>query len=577
LAAVVVCFCVPLFVGLGRTDMENDEAIYSYAVDGILRTGDWLNPPLSPGDWTFLEKPPLKFWFVAAPIAAGLLPHREIGMRAWDVIFGAVAFLYVFAIGRRLSGPLCGFIAVMVLFLYEPLLFKHGLRNNNMEAPLFLCYCGGVYHYLAWASGAAARRRHIFAVHAYFFLGFMTKFVAAFFLPVVLAAALVLDREALRRFRADFLVWTAGGLVSLLLAAPWFVYQTLREGAGFWRVLVGDHVYRRFTTSLDPSHLQPWYFYVSTAFEQLTRSGTVWIVGAGLVLLVAMTVRERRREQALVLVWLAVPLALISFGSSKLDHYLYPFLPPLALAAGYATDWLMRFGRDYAVAGMTAVQRRIGGLSKSSGLRMALLSVAALAAVLAVATFLLGNVEWTVGDRRLFRNSHVGRPLAVAMVLALIAGRGAMAARMLWPVGLMLLVVPVNSYENIWKRTLAIDHRLQNSGACMTRVQRAERAAGHAGQGIYSIGQHRWFLHSYYYYFRDLGWDAVDDLDQRAVDAAIVEVGRQRPVLLDEGTFREIRPRYRDAPLPRVPLTTAVLLLPGPYAACDPPLAGERR
>ena len=136
-------------------------------------------------------------------------------MRAWDVIFGAVAFLYVFAIGRRLSGPLCGFIAVMVLFLYEPLLFKHGLRNNNMEAPLFLCYCGGVYHYLAWASGAAARRRHIFAVHAYFFLGFMTKFVAAFFLPVVLAAALVLDREALRRFRADFLVWTAGGLVSL--------------------------------------------------------------------------------------------------------------------------------------------------------------------------------------------------------------------------------------------------------------------------------------------------------------------------------------------------------------------------
>ena len=65
LAAVVVAFCVPLFVGLGRTDVENDEAIYSYAVDGILATGDWLNPPLSPHqDWTFLEKPPLKFWLV---------------------------------------------------------------------------------------------------------------------------------------------------------------------------------------------------------------------------------------------------------------------------------------------------------------------------------------------------------------------------------------------------------------------------------------------------------------------------------------------------------------------------------
>ena len=66
--------------------MENDEAIYSYAVDGILATGDWLNPPLSPFDGhTFLEKPPLKFWIVAAPIRLGLLPHNELGMRVWDV------------------------------------------------------------------------------------------------------------------------------------------------------------------------------------------------------------------------------------------------------------------------------------------------------------------------------------------------------------------------------------------------------------------------------------------------------------------------------------------------------------
>ena len=34
LAVIVAAFALPLFVGLGRTDMENDEAIYSYAVDG---------------------------------------------------------------------------------------------------------------------------------------------------------------------------------------------------------------------------------------------------------------------------------------------------------------------------------------------------------------------------------------------------------------------------------------------------------------------------------------------------------------------------------------------------------------
>ena len=33
--------------------------------------------------------------------------------------------------------------------------------------------------------------------------------------------------------------------------------------------------------------------------------------------------------------WAVVPMAIISAGTSKLYHYAYPFLPPVALAAGY--------------------------------------------------------------------------------------------------------------------------------------------------------------------------------------------------------------------------------------------------
>ena len=99
---------------------------------------------------------------------------------------------------------MCGVVAVMVLFVYEPLLFEHGLRGNNMEAPLFLCYCGGIYHFLAWGEPRrpAVRRRHIAAIALYFFLGFMTKFVAALFLPVVLAAVSLMLPQPRRYLRA---------------------------------------------------------------------------------------------------------------------------------------------------------------------------------------------------------------------------------------------------------------------------------------------------------------------------------------------------------------------------------------
>ena len=202
LALVIATFCLPLFLGLGRSDVENDEGIYSFAVDGILATGDWLNPPTSPHtDAVFLEKPPLKFWIVAAPIYYGLLPHDEFGLRFWDALFGSLAFLYVFWIARRFSTALGGFVAALVLAVHAPLVFEHGLRSNNMEAALVLSYCGGVAHFLAWSSSTAARPRRLHALAAalFFVLGFMTKFVAAIFLPLVVGLAVVISSGYRRR------------------------------------------------------------------------------------------------------------------------------------------------------------------------------------------------------------------------------------------------------------------------------------------------------------------------------------------------------------------------------------------
>ncbi|MBA3297948.1 MAG: hypothetical protein H0U19_13545, partial [Acidobacteria bacterium] len=131
LPLVLIAFCFPLFIGLDSADLDNDEAIYAYAVESILTTGDWMSPLISPTtDVVFLEKPHLKFWIVALPIRLGLLPYNEFGLRFWDALFGAAAFVYVFLIGRRLAGPLCGVVAVLVLFAHRPLLFEHGLRST---------------------------------------------------------------------------------------------------------------------------------------------------------------------------------------------------------------------------------------------------------------------------------------------------------------------------------------------------------------------------------------------------------------------------------------------------------------
>ena len=328
LAVVLVLFALPLFVGLGGRDLRGDEAAHSFSVDRILESGDWLAPKSSPSeDAVFLEKPPLKFWIVAAPIKLGLLPHNEFGLRFWDALFGGLAFLYVFAIGSRLKGGLCGAVAVLILFVHNPLLFEHGLRGNNMEAALLLCYCGGLYHFMAAMSAGhvRSRRRHAVAVGLYFALGFMVKFVAALFLPIVLGAAtLIFGAWRVKAFR-DWRMWAGVCALAFALIAPWFIYSQIRFGALLWQVMFASQVYTRLTSFLDPAHLQPWSFYFVSMYREFANSESLMLVGAGLVVLLIQTIRTRWVEGGTVLLWLGLPLVAISAGTSKLYHYAYPY------------------------------------------------------------------------------------------------------------------------------------------------------------------------------------------------------------------------------------------------------------
>jgi hypothetical protein len=582
LAVILVAFCVPLFVGLDRRDLENDEAIYSYAVDSILASGDWLNPVLSPFETNrFLEKPPLKFWIVAAPIALGILPHNELGFRAWDPLFGSIALLYVFALGRRLGGVVCGLIGVFVLFIYSPLLFVHGLRDNAMEAPLFLSYCGGIYHFLVWATAAdntdrsgTSTLRHAVAVMLYFVLGFMTKFVASLFLPVVLLAATVSNREALRRALTQWRRWVALAGVAIVLIVPWFIYQYRTEGNGLFHVMFGEHVVTRFTTSLDPGHVHPWNFYYVTMMEQFGYSQVTWLVLIGAVVLLANTVVRPSLERVLIVFWFAIPVALISTGTSKLHHYLYPFLPPVALAAGYGPAWLLAVGRSYIDRAMDAAHTRwVARRAWGPAVRNTLLALAAVAVFTALVTFVLGRIDVAIGTRPFFRNSSVERPLVIALLFAMLAGHGVAAARVLLPAILVAAVLPMNQYRSILEQLGEERHVVRNVSECLQRIRTAEVAAGRTPPGVYAVGGERWFLHSYFFYLRKVGgWQSMTVADDSTLEQSLFTPGLQRPIMMGDPEYQEFKKRKGEAlqAVPALALREVLLLMPGPYAACAP-------
>jgi len=596
-AAVAILFCAPLFVGLGLNDQENDEAIYSYAAQSLVETGDWLNPRLAPSaDAVFLEKPPLKFWIVALPIRLGLLPDNDFGLRVWDAVFGAAAFLYVFAIGRRMAGWFCGVAAALILYSFDSLIFTHGLRGNNMEAPLVLAYAGAAYHFLRWveAQTPGASRTHALVVGLYFLLGFMTKFVASFFLPMILLGSILeltaVRAKAVREWRA----WGLSALVVAALAAPWFVYQMSRPDSGLWAIMLGEHVYERFSGWLDPAHLRPWWFYFADVLEQMRAAGAWWLVILGGLLIHARVIRERWAEGTVALYWFWLPFALMSLGNSKLRHYTYPFLPPLALAGGYLAaraaetavaiaagrtpGWLDHVfrapGIDRPVRWMRSAAERVEQRwpywppTVTRVARAVMLGAAAVSLGLAALALVFPH-RLRVGGTVLARDPSVWKPGLAALGLGLLAGRGELVARIAVPL-LLLTLLPLGPYRATLARLNASSHPLQSASACIQSVQGSERAAGRRVAGVEAYLPADSYQHSYFFYFRRLGLSWRTELSDDQLLRMLDTPGEQRPVLLPLRRFAAVREAHDalGATRPLLQLEDVVLLLPGPYARC---------
>jgi hypothetical protein len=484
---------------------------------------------------------------------------------------------------------MCGAAAVLLLFAHHPLLFNHGLRANTMDAPLVLAYCGGVFHFLAWARRVPERAgeaesgmrdaAHAVAVGLYFVLGFMTKFVAALFLPLVIAAVGASVDEYRGRIVRHWRLWAGVGVLALALIAPWFAWAHLRYGGALWQSMVGDHVLRRVTSSLDPTHVQPWYFYPSILYTRLRESDSATLVFAGLIVLTFQVARRRWPEGVTVIAWSVLPLILMSASTSKLYHYTYPFLPPLALGAGYVATLAVLLAPAPLSRAVRAFDeykvRRLPHAAAFLGrdpLRRLLLGASAGALVVAIVSVTYGPIQFAVGATEI-RSSGVFRPVIVAFVCALLAGAVTGASRR-WVVVLVLGFLPLGGYRQSVAALFDNEGPIRAVRDCVLQVQ---SGLGATSSGLYVDLPDAAVSYPLYYYFRKVrpwirpGPSATAPSERRA-DGVLAELPSLVLQAHEAGTGQALSPTDSGPARGSVPTADVgagvVIRLPGPYAAC---------
>jgi 4-amino-4-deoxy-L-arabinose transferase-like glycosyltransferase len=332
---------------LGVAPIERAEIYFLDVARAMVETGDWLVPRYE-GE-RFFDKPPLAYWAMATSF---LWLDISIGAARLVAVFAAVGVaLATFALGRLLFDSRSALIGGLVLSTTLAFLSFARLAMSDMLLCLFTTlavalalrlFRDGPPRWTAPAFGVALG------------LGFLAKGPVALLVPGLAAVLLLVGT----RRRGGPLPFGAGSVavaaVSFaVIAVPWFALIYRRLG---WEPLayffLRENVERFAGEAYDVG--RPVWFYLPTYFAE----GLPWSPFLPLALLRLLRDPDRRvRESTRFLAgWAALVLLPLSLSRGKIDYYLLPVYPALALLVGRylaRTPWC-RLDRAWTRAALMA-------------------------------------------------------------------------------------------------------------------------------------------------------------------------------------------------------------------------------
>lgn len=301
-----------------------DEPRYIRVAQEMLEGGHWLVPHLNGSLYT--QKPPLFFWLLA--ICASVFGSWDRLVMIVPSICGAIGCLSVTLWFGALSGrPGTGFRAAWVLATCLPFLFTAQLvRMDILLAFTVTVALACVFRLLAVE--AASPPMVLAGLYGALAVGTLIKGPVAVALPALATAAWLAREGGWSRLRLLRLEWGVPLYMGLVLA--WAVPAAIEAGPAYvWHVLVEQST-GRVSGELSGSHPQPWYFYLA-AFPWMALPWLPFFAASAFVRAPAGGSIVERQAVSLWWSWWITTLVFFSLASGKLEIYLLPLFPAMAL------------------------------------------------------------------------------------------------------------------------------------------------------------------------------------------------------------------------------------------------------
>ncbi len=384
-----------LFARLGELPLlQPDEGRNAEIAREMKETGAWLVPTYD--GISYLDKP--AFHFRAVALSLSVLGDNELAARLPSVLFALALLAVLFAFSRRVYGPRCAALAVVVI-VTSPLFLAFG-RIVILDMALALFVSISILAGFLAEEASSARRRWSFVSAGAAAVATLVKGPVGFLTPLLVLSALhALERRPRAILR---LLSPANLLLFAAVVLPWFLALTDRH-PDFPHYGIVEETLRRYATS-SFRRTGPFYYYAPVLLAVFFP----WSV----LLPESIVLAARRRRfllpaDRLFILWAIVVVLFFSTSQSKLPGYILTAVVALGVLIARVADRALD-----AAAGRAA--------------RLVLRGAAVLAVICAILSVLLAvgifEPDWI---RRLFRIRSrefdrlvpTFRPLAVTLVV----------------------------------------------------------------------------------------------------------------------------------------------------------------
>jgi len=327
---IITSASILIFSRLGRDYLRDyDECIYAQYAKEMQLSRHFLTYRWN-GERIF-EKPPLFGWFMQLPYIFGV---NEFTARISSVILGIILLIFIYFFTKKYFSDIIALAAVLVLLGSK--FFFQNLITVNTDIGFTLFTFLGFYSFII----SKKRKKFSYISGLFFGLAAMTKG-----LNVILFLCAILFTFVFNRNKEIIKNYLNLVVAFLIIITPWHLYQIVFHGKEFVQVYFVDNLLIRTIYSIFPK--ESIFFYGDILINDLLP----WNLFVILIIIIFSFHFIKKRTLInfssckpddfkiillYVLSFVLIPLILLSLVKTRLDLYLSPLYPYIAILIAYS-------------------------------------------------------------------------------------------------------------------------------------------------------------------------------------------------------------------------------------------------